>query len=85
MPTREEFEETNRLIEEAIAMCVEALVQFDRINEEMQTLIRKGHALTQRVLTEEERASEQLFLARARLSRRRPSRVSRLSVVRSQT
>ena len=71
MATRADFEKTNALIAEAVALCEAAQQEFERINEEVQKAIRQSRGLTSSLLLEQERRARQtLFEARNRLTRR---------------
>ena len=71
MATRADFEKTNALIAEAVALCEAAQQEFERINEEVQKAIRQSRGLTSSLLLEQERRARQtLFEARKRLTRR---------------
>jgi hypothetical protein len=71
VPTRANFETLNALIAEAAALCEAAQSEFERIHEEIQKTIDQGRTLNDTMISQENRARAQLFLARTRLSRRR--------------
>ncbi|HEX5048375.1 MAG TPA: hypothetical protein VFX89_14760 [Gammaproteobacteria bacterium] len=71
MPSRADFERLNALIAEAVALCEAAQSELERLQEEIQAAIARGHAVTESQRVEEERARARLLVARLSLTRRR--------------
>jgi hypothetical protein len=68
--TRADFEKTNALIAEAVALCEAAQQEFERINKEIRDSIKAGRELIASVEGQEERARARLFNARDQLTDR---------------
>jgi hypothetical protein len=64
--------EPEDLYREAEVAFYTAKAEFERLLETVNKAIAEGRPLTNRELNEEDRARARLFLARVRLSRRRP-------------
>jgi hypothetical protein len=71
MPSRADFERLNALIAEAVALCEAAQLELERLQEEIQAAIARGHAVTDSLRAEEERARARLYIAGLSLTRRR--------------
>jgi hypothetical protein len=70
MSSRQEFDTSTALYEEAVAMYEAAKVEFEALQETIADRLRSGTGPTSTELDEEERVRANLFFARVRLSRR---------------